>query len=95
MLSLVLSIKTEDIFNHKISIPNMVPNMPVLMVIIPMVVISMFSFAKKENNNLGNLHRQGDYYTYHLFCLFLQFCEAVKQLAKSAFVQNVQFSHIF
>ena len=32
---------------------------------------------------------------YHLFCLFLQFCEAYKQLAKAALVQSVQFSHIF
>ena len=34
----------------------MVPNMPVPMVIIPIVVISMFSFVKKANNNLGNMH---------------------------------------
>ena len=41
-----------------ISIPNMVPNMPVTMVIIPMVVISMSSLAKKEKNNLGNMHNK-------------------------------------
>ena len=35
------------------------------------------------------------YYTYHLFCLFLQFFEAFKQLTRAAFVQNVIFSHIF
>ena len=29
---------------------------------------------------------------YHLFCLFLQFCETFKQVARAAFVQ---FSHIF
>ena len=39
-----------------ISVPNMVPNMPVPMVIMPMVEISMFSLAKKEINNLGNMH---------------------------------------
>ena len=68
------------------------------MVIIPMVVISMTSLAKKEKNNLGNMHNKkilGDYYTYHLFCLFLQFCEAFKQLARAASVQKFQFSHIF
>ena len=51
-----------------ISIPNMVPNMSV----------PMFGLAKKENNNLDNMHNKniyGDYYTYHLFCLFLQFCK--------------------
>ena len=36
----------------------MVPNMPVPMVIIPMVVISMFGLAKKENNNLGDVHNK-------------------------------------
>ena len=41
-----------------ISIPNMVPNMPVPLEIIPMVVISMFCLAKKENNNLGNMHNK-------------------------------------
>ena len=68
--------KTEVFFIIiTISIPNVVPNMPVPMVIIPMVVISMSSLAKKERENLGNMH-----YTYHLFRLFLQFCEAFKQL---------------
>ena len=38
------------------SIPNVVPKMPVPMVKIPMVVISMSSLAKKERNNLGNMH---------------------------------------
>ena len=38
-----------------ISIPNTVPNMPVPMVIIPMVAISMSSLVKKENNNLGKM----------------------------------------
>ena len=58
----------------------------------------MSSLVKKESNNLGNMHNKniyGDYYTYHLFCLFLQFCEAFKQPARTAFVQNVQFSQIF
>ena len=76
----------------------MVPNMSVPMVIIPMVVINKFSLAKKENKTLGNMlnkNIQGDYYTYHLVCMFLQFCEAFKQLAEAAFFQNVQFSHIF
>ena len=41
-----------------ISIPNMLLNMPVPMVIIPMVVISMFSLAKKENHNLGDMHNK-------------------------------------
>ena len=53
----------------------MVPNMPVPMVIRHMVVISMFSLAKKENNNLGNMHNKnvkGDYNTYHMLCLFRQ-----------------------
>ena len=74
----------------------MVPNMPVLMVIIPMV-ISMPSLVKKETN-LGYMHNKnikGDYCTYHLVCLFLQFCEAFKQLARAAFVQYVQLSHLF
>ena len=44
---------------------------------------------------MHNKNIKGDYYTYHLFCLFLQFCEAFKQLARVAFVQNVQFSHTF
>ena len=53
--------KTEVLFNHNISIVNMVPNMPVpmvkklshfSMVIIPMVVISMSSMVKKENQIL-------------------------------------------
>ena len=76
----------------------MVPNMPVPMVTILMVVISMFSLAKKENNNLCYMHNKniyGDYYSNHLFCQFLQFCEAFKQLAKAAFFQNVKLSHIF
>ena len=75
----------------------MVPNMPVSMFIIPMVVISMSSLAKKEKNNLGSMHNKNieeDYYSYHLFCLSLQFYEAFKQLPKAAFVQNVQFSYI-
>ena len=51
--------KTEVLFIIiTISIPNMVPNMPVLMVVIPMVVISMSSLAKKEKNNLGNMHNK-------------------------------------
>ena len=29
------------------------------------------------------------------FACFYNFCEAFKQLARAAFVQNVQFSHIF
>ena len=68
-----------------LSIPNMVPKMPIPMVIIPMVVISMSSLAKKETNNLGNMHNKnikGDYYIYHLFYLFLQFCEAFKLPAR-------------
>ena len=68
------------------------------MVIIPMVAISMSSLAKKEKDNLGNMHNKNIYvdnYTYHLFRLFLKFCEAFKQLARAAFVQNVQLSHIF
>ena len=75
----------------------MVPNMPVPMVIIHMVVISMSSLANNEKNNLGNMHNKnilGDNYTYLLFCLFLQCCEALKQLARTAFVQNVHFSNI-
>ena len=40
-----------------IYIPNMVLNMAVSMVIIPMVVISMSSLAKKEKN-LGNKHNR-------------------------------------
>ena len=42
-----------------------------------------------HNNNI-----KVDYYIY-LFSLCLQFCEAFKQVARAAFVQNVQFSHIF
>ena len=38
------------------SLPNMVPNMSVPMVIIPMV-ISMSSLVKKEKN-LGNMHNK-------------------------------------
>ena len=75
----------------------MVHNRSVPMVIIPMLVISMSSLAKNEKNNLGNMHNKnilGDNYTYLLFCLFLQCCEAFKQLARAAFVQNVQFSNI-
>ena len=55
MLSLVLSMKA-DFFIITISIPNMVPNMPVPMGIISMVVISISSLAKKEKNSLGNMH---------------------------------------
>ena len=40
--------KTEVFLIITISIPNMVPNMPVPMVIIPIVVTSMSSLAKKE-----------------------------------------------
>ena len=36
---------------------------------------------------MHNKNIEGEYYTYHLFCLFLQFCEAFKQLARAAFVQ--------
>ena len=39
-------------------------------------------FGEDRNNNLDYMHNKsilGDYYTY-LFCLFLQFCEAFKQL---------------
>ena len=57
-----------------------------------MVVISMSSLVKKETNNLGNMHNMNileGYNTYHLFRLFLQFCEAFKQLDRSAFLQNV------
>ena len=50
--------KTEVLFNHNNFYPKYVPNMPVPMVIIPMVVISMFSLAKKENNDLGNMHNK-------------------------------------
>ena len=38
-----------------ICIPNMAPNMPVLMVIIPMVVFSMSSLVKK-GKHLDNMH---------------------------------------
>ena len=48
--------KTKILLIITISIPNMVPNMPVPMVIISMVVISMFSLAKKQKKNLGNMH---------------------------------------
>ena len=41
-----------------ISIPNVVPNVPVPMVIIPMVVIRMSCSAKKEKNNLDNMHNK-------------------------------------
>ena len=44
---------------------------------------------------MHNKNIKGVYYSYHLLCMFLQFCEAFKQLARAAFVQNVQFSHIF
>ena len=40
-----------------ISIPNVVPNMPVPMVIIPLSVISMSILAKKEKNR-GNMHNK-------------------------------------
>ena len=51
--------KTEVFFIIiTISIPNVVSNVPVPMVIIPMVVISMSSLAKKEKNNLGNIHNK-------------------------------------
>ena len=50
--------KTEVFIIIKISIPNVVPNMPVPMVIIPMIVISISSLAKKEKNNLGNMHNK-------------------------------------
>ena len=44
---------------------------------------------------MHNKNISGGYYTYHPFCLFLQFCEAFKQLTRAAFVQNILFSHIF
>ena len=50
--------KTEVLFNHSNFYPNMVPNMPVPMVIIPMEVISMSSLVKKEKSNLGNMHNK-------------------------------------
>ena len=67
----------------------MVSILPVPMVIIP---------GEEREINFGNIHNKnnkGGYFTYHLFCLFLQFCEAFKQLARAAFVQNAQFTHIF
>ena len=68
----------------------MVPNMPFSMVTIPMVVNSMSSLAKKDKFNLGNMHNkniQGNYYTHHLFCLFVN-------QQRAAIFQNVQFSII-
>ena len=44
---------------------------------------------------MHNKNIYGDHYTNHLFCLFLQFCEEFKLLYRAAFVQHVQFSHIF
>ena len=53
---------------------------------------------KKNTINLGNIYNKnvpGGHYTYHLFCLVLQFCEALKQLAKAAFVLKAYFGHMF
>ena len=50
--------ETEVLFNHNNFYPKYGTKMPVPMVIIPMVVISMFSLAKKENNYLGNMHNK-------------------------------------
>ena len=50
--------KLKFFFIITISIPKMVPNMPVPMVLIPMVVISMFSLVKKENNNLSKMRNK-------------------------------------
>ena len=73
----------------------MVPNMPVPMVVIPMVVISMSSLVKKERKiTLVTCFTRGELHLSSV-CMFLQFCEALKQLARAAFVQNVEFSHIF
>ena len=41
---------------------------------------------------MHNKNIKGDYYSYHLFHLFLKCCEAFKQLARAAFVQ---LSHIY
>ena len=67
------------------------------MEIIPIVVISMFSLAKKENNIfLTCITRIFKEIIKIIICFacFYNF-EAFKQLAKAAFVQNFQSSHIF
>ena len=44
---------------------------------------------------MHNKNIKGENNTYHLFCLFLQLCEAFKQLARAAFIKNVKLSHVF
>ena len=54
--------------------------------------------VKKNTINLGNIYNKnvsGGHYTYHLFCLVLQFCEILKQLDRAAFVLKVYFGHMF
>ena len=78
----------------------MVPNMPVPMVIILMEVISLSSLAKEEKYIILVTYKTRIFQEIItlIICsasLFLQFCVALNQLARAAFVQNVQFSHVF
>ena len=59
----------------------MAPTMPNPMVISPMVMNLIISKHVSYTVYLGNIHNKnilGEYYTCHLFCLALQFCEALK-----------------
>ena len=72
----------------------MVRNMSIFVVIIHMVIIRM---SRKTTIYLGKVHNkniEGQSYTYRLFCLVLQFCDAHKQLARTTFVLKVHFRHI-
>ena len=45
-------------------------------------ILSMSSLMDKEYDNLGNIHNMEsleEYYTYHPFCLVVNFCEVLKQ----------------
>ena len=84
----------------------MVPNMSVPMAIIPMVEMYVYlkvcpvwrKRRKKNTISLGNIYNKNislGHYTYHLFCLVLQFRETLKQLAKAAFILKAHFGHMF
>ena len=83
--------KTEVLLNHNNFYLKY--DMPVPMVIIPMVVISMSSLVKKKNliTRITRLFKE----IITLIICFTCFYYFVKQLARAAFAQNVQFSHIF
>ena len=50
--------KIEVLFNHNNFYPKYGPNIPVPVVIIPMVAISISSLVTKEKNNLGIMHKK-------------------------------------